>query len=97
MENYFQAEGFNLDKVLDEFEQNEGELAPAESSLAKRYICTSLLCITNILVLPVFPVLLSDGRCLSIPITFGSYFSRTGMLARLGEARFNKNMCGRRQ
>jgi GTP-sensing pleiotropic transcriptional regulator CodY len=33
MENYFQAEGFNLDKVLDEFEQNEGELA-AESSLA---------------------------------------------------------------
>ena len=33
MENYFQAEGFNLDKVLDEFEQNEGELAPAESSL----------------------------------------------------------------
>lgn len=27
MENYFQAEAFNLDKVLDEFEQNEGELA----------------------------------------------------------------------
>lgn len=26
MENYFQAEAFNLDKVLDEFEQNEGEL-----------------------------------------------------------------------
>lgn len=25
MENYFQAEAFNLDKVLDEFEQNEGE------------------------------------------------------------------------
>lgn len=25
MENYFQAEGFNLDKVLDEFEQNEDE------------------------------------------------------------------------
>lgn len=24
MENYFQAEAFNLDKVLDEFEQNEG-------------------------------------------------------------------------
>ena len=30
MENYFQAEGFNLDKVLDEFEQNEGELAPGK-------------------------------------------------------------------
>lgn len=27
MENYFQAEAFNLDKVLDEFEQNEGEPA----------------------------------------------------------------------
>lgn len=27
MENYFQAEAFNLDKVLDEFEQNEGERA----------------------------------------------------------------------
>lgn len=26
MENYFQAEAFNLDKVLDEFEQNEGGL-----------------------------------------------------------------------
>lgn len=26
MENYFQAEAFNLDKVLDEFEQNEGPL-----------------------------------------------------------------------
>lgn len=25
MENYFQAEAYNLDKVLDEFEQNEGE------------------------------------------------------------------------
>jgi len=25
MENYFQAEAFNLDKVLDEFEQNEGK------------------------------------------------------------------------
>ncbi|KAJ8406384.1 hypothetical protein AAFF_G00306150 [Aldrovandia affinis] len=25
MENYFQAEAFNLDKVLDEFEQNEDE------------------------------------------------------------------------
>lgn len=24
MENYFQAEAFNLDKVLDEFEQNGG-------------------------------------------------------------------------
>lgn len=29
MENYFQAEAFNLDKVLDEFEQNEGELRPS--------------------------------------------------------------------
>lgn len=28
MENYFQAEAFNLDKVLDEFEQNEGEPLP---------------------------------------------------------------------
>lgn len=28
MENYFQAEAFNLDKVLDEFEQNEGETPP---------------------------------------------------------------------
>lgn len=28
MENYFQAEAFNLDKVLDEFEQNEGEPPP---------------------------------------------------------------------
>ena len=25
MENYFQAEAYNLDKVLDEFEQNEDE------------------------------------------------------------------------
>jgi MAD (mothers against decapentaplegic) interacting protein len=25
MENYFQAEAYNLDKVLDEFEQNEGK------------------------------------------------------------------------
>ena len=25
MENYFQVEAYNLDKVLDEFEQNEGE------------------------------------------------------------------------
>ncbi len=25
MENYFQAEAFNLDKVLDEFELNEGK------------------------------------------------------------------------
>lgn len=32
MENYFQAEAFNLDKVLDEFEQNEGELASPHST-----------------------------------------------------------------
>lgn len=25
MENYFQEEAYNLDKVLDEFEQNEGK------------------------------------------------------------------------
>lgn len=30
MENYFQAEAFNLDKVLDEFEQNEGEPSAVE-------------------------------------------------------------------
>ncbi|XP_021568777.1 zinc finger FYVE domain-containing protein 9-like, partial [Carlito syrichta] len=28
MENYFQAEAYNLDKVLDEFEQNEDETVP---------------------------------------------------------------------
>lgn len=31
MENYFQAEAFNLDKVLDEFEQNEGEPLASEA------------------------------------------------------------------
>jgi len=36
MENYFQAEAFNLDKVLDEFEQNEGEA-----------ICKKKCCGTN--------------------------------------------------
>lgn len=33
MENYFQAEAYNLDKVLDEFEQNEGE-----SLLSQRHL-----------------------------------------------------------
>ncbi|XP_056597892.1 zinc finger FYVE domain-containing protein 9 isoform X2 [Triplophysa dalaica] len=35
MENYFQAEAFNLDKVLDEFEQNEDETDPPTLSDAK--------------------------------------------------------------
>lgn len=36
MENYFQAEAFNLDKVLDEFEQNEGELPRSRAISAAR-------------------------------------------------------------
>lgn len=35
MENYFQAEAFNLDKVLDEFEQNEDETDTSILSDAK--------------------------------------------------------------
>nr|XP_015210828.1 PREDICTED: zinc finger FYVE domain-containing protein 9 isoform X1 [Lepisosteus oculatus]XP_015210829.1 PREDICTED: zinc finger FYVE domain-containing protein 9 isoform X1 [Lepisosteus oculatus]XP_015210830.1 PREDICTED: zinc finger FYVE domain-containing protein 9 isoform X1 [Lepisosteus oculatus]XP_015210831.1 PREDICTED: zinc finger FYVE domain-containing protein 9 isoform X1 [Lepisosteus oculatus]XP_015210832.1 PREDICTED: zinc finger FYVE domain-containing protein 9 isoform X1 [Lepisosteus len=35
MENYFQAEAFNLDKVLDEFEQNEDETDPPAVSDTK--------------------------------------------------------------
>ncbi|XP_035272214.1 zinc finger FYVE domain-containing protein 9-like isoform X1 [Anguilla anguilla] len=35
MENYFQAEAFNLDKVLDEFEQNEDETDTSTLSDAK--------------------------------------------------------------
>ncbi|KAM9323329.1 zinc finger FYVE domain-containing protein 9 [Pholidichthys leucotaenia] len=35
MENYFQTEAFNLDKVLDEFEQNEDETDPPILSDAK--------------------------------------------------------------
>ncbi|KAI1889324.1 hypothetical protein AGOR_G00178060 [Albula goreensis] len=35
MENYFQAEAFNLDKVLDEFEQNEDETDTSALSDAK--------------------------------------------------------------
>ncbi|XP_028833879.1 zinc finger FYVE domain-containing protein 9 isoform X2 [Denticeps clupeoides] len=35
MENYFQAEAFNLDKVLDEFEQNEDETETPTLSDAK--------------------------------------------------------------
>ncbi|KAJ8418606.1 hypothetical protein AAFF_G00001050 [Aldrovandia affinis] len=35
MENYFQAEAFNLDKVLDEFEQNEDETDTPSLSDAK--------------------------------------------------------------
>ncbi|XP_004699482.1 zinc finger FYVE domain-containing protein 9 isoform X2 [Echinops telfairi] len=31
MENYFQAEAYNLDRVLDEFEQNEDETVPPTS------------------------------------------------------------------
>ncbi|KAG5847593.1 hypothetical protein ANANG_G00127830 [Anguilla anguilla] len=35
MENYFQAEAFNLDKVLDEFEQNQDETDTPTLSDAK--------------------------------------------------------------
>lgn len=37
MENYFQEEAFNLDKVLDEFEQNEGKDLPWEIYLGLWY------------------------------------------------------------
>ncbi|XP_069498300.1 zinc finger FYVE domain-containing protein 9 [Ambystoma mexicanum] len=35
MENYFQTESYNLDKVLDEFEQNEDENIPSRLSTTK--------------------------------------------------------------
>lgn len=39
MENYFQAEAFNLDKVLDEFEQNEGELLSPDGATEGFIVC----------------------------------------------------------
>lgn len=41
MENYFQAEAFNLDKVLDEFEQNEGEPPCRSPGGRSRGMCVS--------------------------------------------------------
>lgn len=41
MENYFQAEAFNLDKVLDEFEQNEGERLHQRPDGCGRGICVT--------------------------------------------------------
>ena len=40
MENYFQAEAFNLDKVLDEFEQNEGELLSDKTRTDSESLCS---------------------------------------------------------
>ncbi|XP_029473399.1 zinc finger FYVE domain-containing protein 9 [Rhinatrema bivittatum] len=62
MENYFQEEAYNLDKVLDEFEQNEDETAPSRLSDSKwsqildppshRLSCNPVLANVNEAVMP---------------------------------------------